>query len=309
MNNKLLKDFDVFSRALVMSNDVDPTYPVIKDILKHKPHYQPEWFVFVYVAYYSLESAVQFCDMWPTYEEYKDNTGKFIKLREERRIINKFGHERRGTCRNPKNQLVLFKAAGDFIKNDLKTLEKASNLDFRVRLESKPWHGGWSAFKIAEIFEKSLGWENLKIKDLGLDGRDPNSNDGPIGGLRWIFGRDNKYNQNWFKTWNRFGSELSKAWDFDIGEVETCLCKWHKTVSGKYFVGHDIQEFVELKHVLDKDVYWQIMSGNFDKGFWKGKNTLDKHLKSHYLSKGEILYGDYGKKITPISIADIILSL
>ena len=32
---KIYKDFDLFTRALVNSKDVDPTYMVLKDIINH----------------------------------------------------------------------------------------------------------------------------------------------------------------------------------------------------------------------------------------------------------------------------------
>lgn len=307
-NTRIFKDFDVFSRALVVSKDVDPVYPVVKDILKHNSHFQPEWFVFVYVAFYSLETAIEMCNRWPTMEDF--NSKEFVSLRLAKEL-NKFGHERRGTCRNPVNQIELFKAAKDFISKDIdsKSLKDRDNKHFREVLMKRPWHGNWASFKIAELFEKSLGWENLSIQDLGIDERDPNSNDGPVGGLRWLFGRENKYSSKWFPIWNRFGERVSEAYGWDIGKTETCLCKFHKIMSGKYFVGHDIQEFVDLKHVLLPETYSDIMSSNFVGDFWKGIKTLEKEKKGYYNKTGEIINAHHGDIIQPVDVKTLILEL
>lgn len=312
MKRDIYKDFDIFARALVSSNDHDPVYPVVRGILSEFPHYQPEWFVFVYVAFYNLETAIQFCNIWPTsisFNEPESHT-KFLMMRSAGKF-RKFGHERRGSCRNPKNQLELFDAATCFIEDCIKGrgLKKANNLTFREVLMEHPWHGSWSSYKIAELFEKSLGWDNLKINDLGISDRDPNSNDGPIGGLRWLFGREEKYNGKWFSIWDRFGAALSEAYGWGIGETETCLCKFHKLVSGKYYVGHDVDEFSDLRHVLSPESYERILANNFT-GFWEeGIKGVKNHQKKHYHKTGEILNDHYAKAVAPVDVRNLILEL
>ena len=305
---KIFKDFEVYSRALIGSKDVDPTYPMIKEIIDYF-EFEPEWFVFMYVAFYSLDSAIIVCTSMPTKEDWDADT--FTQLRG---VVTKFGHERRGTSRNTQKQIVMLTEVVKFIDsinaariggNQSPMID--SNEDFRAAIEELPLHGGWASFKIAEIFEKSLGYKQFAIPDLGLKGRDPNSNDGPVSGLRWLYGRDRKYTKDMFVHWNRFGANLAKAWGVDIGEVETCLCKFHKFMTGKYFVGHDIQEFVELEDTIGSEIYAGMMGKHFDPIFWKGKKKLEKPKKKTYKDTGEILYDEFADEFEKINVIEILI--
>lgn len=182
-----------------------------------------------------------------------------------------------------------------------------SNIDFRNNLMILPFHGEWSSFKIAELFEKSLGYSNLAILDLGLDGKDPNKNDGPVGGLRWLYGRDHQYSKDIYPIWNRYGENLAKAWGVGMGEVETCFCKWHKMMTGKYWVGHDIAEFVELKKIMDPAVYRDIMGENFDERLWKDIGMFPKHLRKTYQKEGKILNSEFAKELPRIDALEILM--
>lgn len=310
MNQKttIYQTFDRFGRALIGSRDVDPVYPFVKSLVKKKD-FEPEWFVFVYVAFYNLESAIQICEEMPTREDW-DAT----KFRQLRTRIKKFGHERRGTCRNVDNQVIMLDAvveAIDIIHKERMGEIHAPILDdnpsFRDFLMGLPFHGLWASYKIAELFEKSLGYSSLRIEDLGLTGRDPNSNDGPVGGLRHLYGREEMYDESFFPVWNRFGFNLAKAWGVDIGEVETCFCKFHKLVSGKYHIGHDIEEFIELSHVLDRKTYKSIMRENFDERLWEGLPGLMKPNKSKFSKEGLLLNADFGDKYPKADVFQILM--
>jgi hypothetical protein len=307
---KHYQDFELYSRALIETRDVDPTYPVVDYIIKHYG-FEPMWFVFMYVSFYSLESAIQICEKMPTSKEW--SASKFETLRGK---IKKFGIERRGKQRRVEVQVESLEAIIDFI-NDLQhdldmTLPfdvppiMKSNAAFKQALKQLPNYGGWAAFKTAELFEKALYFESVAVPDLGLEGRDPNSNDGPVGGLRWLFGREEEFNRDWFGTWTKFGEGLSNAWGVDMGKVETCFCKWHKVVTGKYFVGHDIQEFVELQHVMDQAVYEDMMS-MFHPRIWEGKKHMDKQLKKAYKETGTIVNSDLVSDLPRIDVLDILL--
>lgn len=302
---KIYKDFDTFSRALMTSQDVDPVYPFIKSLLKKKD-YEPEWFIFIYVMFYSLDSAIKFCDVMPC--DYYFDVEKFKELR---KTVKHFGHERRGHCRNVNNQILMINEYLEYFvkKESIKFYREThkDNASFQDYVASMKFNGGWASFKTTELFEKALDYTQLAISDLGLDGRNPNSNDGPVGGLRWLFGRDIEYNKNYFDIWNDFGRNLSKAWGVDMGKVETCLCKWHKFYSGKYFIGHDIQEFVELEDTLGKKDYTDIMEENFDPVFWYNKHKLEKNLKKHYAETGEFIYADkFLDSIPSINVKEIM---
>lgn len=312
------KDFDVYSRALIGSNDVDPTYPVIKSIIQ-KEGFDPYWFSFVYVGFYSLETAIKMCRVMPSHREW--NPKVFAEKRSTREW-GKFGHERRGTARNITTQINNFEAITHFLefinwedkkdaevkhKNEIWYDSLQSQPEFRAALQTLPFHGGWASFKLAEIWEKSLGFTHFAIPDLGVAGRDPNSNDGPVGGLRWLYGRDSQYDDSWYSVWDDLGSRLARAWRVDIGKVETCLCKWHKMKSGKYYIGHDIHEFHELEPVLGRKHYRQIMAEHFDPQIWEDFHGIQKQWKSVYANTGEILFSNFADKLPSADILSIML--
>lgn len=290
-SNKIFKDFDIYSRSLIASKDADPTYPMINEICNHFG-FEPEWFAFLYVSFYNLESGIRMAQKMP--ERKLFSADLFLR---ERQNITKFGHERRGTNRTPLNQIKALSAAIQFLDvleevrlGKIQAEYADTNQEFREIVSKLPFHGIWASFKIAEIFEKALGYKHLEINDLGIEGKDANSNDGPIGGLRWLYGREDSYDAKTFiPHWNRFGANLAKAWGVDIGEVETCLCKFHKLCSGNYFIGHDIQEFAELKHVLGRKTYENIMSKHFHPKYWDGIDGVEKNKKSVYANTGKII--------------------
>lgn len=318
MTAQFYKDFDVYARALMGSNDVDPTYPVIKSIVE-KEGFDPYWFAFVYVGFYSLETAIKMCREMPTYE-YWDS--KIFAERRSSKVWAKFGHERRGTARNILTQINNFEAIKGFLEfldwEDKKgaEIEYGSEIwfdafsdqaSFRAALQTLPFHGGWASFKIAEIFEKAFGVEQFIIPDLGVVGRDPNSNDGPVGGLRWLYGRENEYDTSWYNIWDDLGSRLASAWGVDIGKVETCLCKFNKFVTGKYYIGHDIHEFHELEPILGRKAYRTIMQEHFEPEIWEDFHGVQKQWKVAYSAAGNILFSNFAKKYPEVDVLQLIL--
>lgn len=310
------KDFDLYSRALIGSNDVDPTYPVVKSIVQ-KEGFDPYWFSFVYVGFYSLETAVKMCRVMPTHRDWNP---KIFAEKRNSREWGKFGHERRGTARNITTQINNFEqvvrfldffttATGDVDMSKYPTEWATVHHDqahFRAAVTTLPFHGGWASFKLAEIWEKAFDWTHFEIPDLGVVGRDPNSNDGPVGGLRWLYGRDSQYDVNWYSIWDDLGSRLARAWRVDIGKVETCLCKWHKMKSGKYYIGHDIHEFHELEPVLGRNHYRQIMAEHFDPQIWEDFHGIQKQWKSVYANKGEILFSNFAENVPSADVLSIL---
>jgi hypothetical protein len=315
MTKNVFKDFDVFSRALVASKDHDPIYPFLKqyfkvfNITKIK---DKAWFLFAYVNFYSLESAMEFVKLLPL-ESW--NPAKFRKYREDK-TLHKFGIERRASMRNIDNQIEMFNFIKDFIEQILHnhdcTIQISLNSPskFRSTIESYvPFYGSWSAYKLCELYSEVLDIESLKLKDLGLTGRDPNRDDSPVGGLRWLYGRDRKYTKAAFDVWEQFGGELSNAYGMDIANIETCLCKFHKLSSGKYYVGHDIHELCELRHYLGEPKFRECMRP-FNSIFWSDRETVGviKHLKKLYYNYS-FIYGSYGSVVySPVNVLKLVNS-
>ncbi len=303
------RDFEIWSRALIESKDVDPVYPLVRGIIEEYG-FEPEWFAFVYTSFYSLESAVKMCKRMPTKEKFNPSRFKEMRLS---RFLHHYSHERRGVARSIEGQTKSLERVVNFLKAAEKgggfspKIRDWDNQEFRSFVMTFPLFGEWASFKIAELFEKSLDYSNLRILDLNLDKKDPNKNDGPVGGLRWLYGRNQRYDRSIFPVWNRFGENLADAWGVDMGEVETCLCKWHKMKTGKYWVGHDIAEFISLKPVLEQKRYYRLMNNNFDRRFWHNISKFPKELKPVYFKTGKILNDDFAKSLPEINVLKVLL--
>lgn len=285
---KTHKDFDTFSRDLIETKDVDPVYEVIPKICETFG-FEPIWFTFVYVGFYDLKSAIHVCKQMKNADDW--NKALFAKLKDDGRIT--FGHERRGTGRQTATMIAMFNVISNMIKKSIvDELNFESNFLLRESIQRIPNHGRWAAFKIAEIFEKSFGFETLAINDLGLTPEGINQNSSPSGGLKWLYGKtedtDLDFTPNMIPTFNHLADDLSDAWGYDIGKVETCLCKFHKLVTGKYYVGHDIQEFLEFRHgrfidLMTKSQFDSIMeSCSFPEWIWKDRNRMEIENKNFY---------------------------
>lgn len=301
------KDFELFSRALIESKDVDPTYGFIRkllDELGYKTRQERQWFVLVYTTFYSLKSAIQLTQYLP-WGYFNDKEFRELRLS---KAVNSFGIERRGNVRAVDNQIKMFRRIIPKIEKD--DFDYRSNPHFRQNIMTTiPMHGAWSSYKIAEVFEKSLGYEALTISDLGIDNKDINSNDGPIGGLKWLYGREYNvdFDESFKGVWNRFGVNLAEAWGVDIGEVESVLCKWHKIKTGNYYIGYDIHEFTELNEdPLPKPMYARVMS-IFNPQLWVKQHGVNKVHKKAYVNTGLILNAAFAKKLPEIDVLEILL--
>jgi len=312
---QLHKNFEVYSRALIESRDVDPVYPLVERIIEHYG-FEPEWFIFCYQGFYNLESGIEMCKVMPTRNDWKPK--KFKKMR-KKGILTKFGMERRGTQRRVENQINMFSAVVSWLcewDGIGRTIGiEIENKEFRESIELMPNFGSWSAYKISELFEKSLGYDMLELTDLGLEDKNFSRNDGPLGGLRWLFDKgrgdeDSCFNfsenkKTWLKIFNEFGDELSKAWKVDVGEVETCLCKYHKLHTGKYWIGHDIAEFIHLKDYFGNELFEKLMNGLFNSELYD-YNEFPKDKKKIYKETGEILNVDFISKLEKINTRKIM---
>lgn len=312
------KNFELYSRALIESRDVDPVYPFVKNIIKHYG-FEPEWFIFCYQGFYNLESGIEMCKAMPTRKDWSKK--KFGKMRENG-LLTKFGHERRGTQRRVENQIEMYEAVVEWIDDwnelvvgaDINGADITDANEFRKSIEAMPNFGSWSAYKIVELFEKSLGFQCLEIPDLGLEDKNFRRNDGPLGGLRWLFDKNRgeeetfdfgKDKQKWLQIFNEFGNRVSKAWGVDMGETETCLCKYHKMHTGKYWVGHDIAEFVHMKDYFGNKLYKKLLKNEFKKDLWN-LESFPKKLKTSYRDKGLIENQNYATKLPKINTYKIM---
>lgn len=268
--------FEEFSLALVHSKDVDPVYPFLKNIITLEK-FDPEMAIFWYGYFYSIESMV-------------------LLLRGEKQFLEcKFGTERGRTpqIRRIENMQKTYhawlKAAPSSVAQKAKT-----GREFAEFIKTMPYFGGWVSYKYTELFEKVLGFTNLAPTDMNIAAGDPNEDGGPCGGFRALYGKNSKYSASVFPEWEALGVTLSKRWDFDLGEVETCACKYSKLLNGKYYIGHDVAEFTHLTHLWDKQTFEKLMSDSgFDKSLWS--SGFVKSSKRAYKDHGNLLNNNFAR--------------
>jgi hypothetical protein len=274
-------DFEKASLALIHTKDVDPVYPFLKSIIKHEK-FDPETAIFMYVYYYSIESMVLFMR---GLSDGKSPIQMFEK-------ISRFGMER---GRTPQVRRVEnFEKAFDRWTKVEATL-KTEPLDFnsgRELFKTIPYFGDWACYKTCELMDETLGYSNLRINGLGIEASDPNKNTGPVFGLRYLYGINQKFTKDVIPEWEALGWNLSKIWNAPIGQVESCLCKVPKILhKGSYVVGHDINEFLILKkpELYSDSVFWDLIDEcGFNHKFLQHHFSIKE--KTAYIKNKQLLF-------------------
>lgn len=286
----LLYNFEAFEKAslaLIHTRDVDPVYPLLRRIIEVEG-FEPETAVFMYVYYYSIESMLR----------WMREQGRGTSPLQAFARVRLFGMERSRSpaVRQPGNFLAALERWQRIVP-----IIKRRSLGFdsgRELIKTVPFFGDWASYKMCEVLDQVVGYENLRITGLGIEGQDPNKPVGPIFGLRYLYGIDKRFSRSIIPEWERFGSDLSRKWGAPIGEVESCLCKVPKILhKGSYVVGHDINEFLGLRRsgLFEEQQFWGLMDAcAFDRRFLKYHFT-NKH-KAAYVKSGQLLFCDGGEE-------------
>lgn len=235
----LAGDFRRFHRLAVETGDVDPVYPVLRayGAWHGTTHENLLRLTFLHVAYYNLGSAIRAWHHLGT---------------EDERLRLPTGVERRGH-RDPR-KLARHLAQLDYIANDRGGY--TGWLDRAMADEDTPegrWdavsdavlslygNGRWAAYKACEMLAKVNGYE-LHAPDMGHA-----YSSGPRKGLELLVpnlpaGNSRDAVQVLDLASVALVAELGDEGlpGADVETVETTLCDFHATVTGGYYVGHDI---------------------------------------------------------------------
>lgn len=293
--------FEQFSRILIATSDVDPVYPLVSEIIKQE-RFEAEWFVYIYCLYYSLDSAIKVCRIFPTSDSWNE-----ADFKSKAGHIRTFGAERRGTHRIFENQLKAINGWRAIKDQIIKVQSFGNAVAFRELIKSLPFQGDWAAFKITELHEKSLGYANLAPPNMDIGVRDVNSSLGPVGGCRLLYGIENTYPQSIAPEWEAMGVSLAARWSqqlgrtVDLGEVETCLCKYSKLAKGNYYPLHDINEFVHLGATLSELVLKRLLTRcKFPVQGWQSEHP--KSYKKAFKDRREMLFADLDPIRPPVTL-------
>lgn len=240
------EDYIKFHQLALETRDVDPTYPVLKQLAFYEG-LTPEdriRLVMRFVAYYHLGSGLA---------SFLGETGPLPCATERR------GHrddrklqKHLGALRDVENTAGgwhgYFKPVfdGNNPKSNWETLQ--------LRLLDIYGNGRWASYKTAEILWKVCGFP-VEASDMGhayssgprqgLDLLIPNL---PRGNSKGVV-RDLDTASNWVCA--RLRKEGLPA---PVEEVETTLCDFHALATGRYYVGHDIDQM--LRQLLDVQSGW-----------------------------------------------------
>ena len=305
------EDIAEFARWHLASGDVDPAYPVLRRLLPDGDE-QALRFVFLYVAYYNLPSAL---GAW--------SRGVFTepgRLPDE--TVAKFptGTERRGH-RSPETLIAhladLAKIAEQhgglvpwlreaFPSGGLS--EGANWRSIQTDLRTVRGNGRWAAYKTGEILGTVLGWR-LEPTDAGHD-----FSTGPRKGLADCYPETahlSGFQPHVVSALDTHTRDLARWFVDKVGahvpveQVETILCDWHSVVNGGYYVGHDIDLMLEQinraveRGVIDSetaDRLLEIRAREFDHrwlGEIKGWDGVRRPLKRYYREHQIIRWWDW----------------
>ncbi len=294
--SKELRDFARFGRAMILSGDIDPQFPILKQLYRtlDLDRNTALWWTCIYLLYYHLGSAVQAWRQYP-----KPDT---IRKREWNHDLPYFKQRRcfRGNehARNQINTLVRL-SDGDlaaWVDNLVGDGGEEGWTRVREAVSEIPYHGPWSSYKFCDMM-KFVHLYPITAPDIGTK---PGATAGPIAGLNSLTGLD------WKKCANddQLHRDLLQM-VIDLGtpvngldQLESMLCDWQSLINGRYYLGHDIdrdQAQLELERRRNRllDILWEARYLIFDKrllGEIGGWAVPRSRLKSVYRDRRRIVH-------------------
>lgn len=241
INRPLLNDFCTFGRELIRSQDVDPLYPVLKELERGMSAEQALWFTFLYLAYYNLGSATVVLGQMPFPAPMNSHYFPKLDIATERRNL-------RGNKLRPHvdNYVTAINNAGSqtaFLQQRWGTNPIRNYEAFWLTAQTIWQNGRWAAFKWSEILKKVHGW-NLAAPDMRME-----FCSGPKQGLMDMFGLTRDPGVEALNEYGQLLRTAALAEGLDVGDwetLETVLCNFHSLRSGRYYIGHDIDELQDV---------------------------------------------------------------
>jgi hypothetical protein len=280
----LFEVFCEFGRLQVYSWDIDPTYPVLKNLYDQEgiDENQRLWRTFLYVTFYNLGSSYRVWDAFPE-----------PSLPDLETLTQPTGVERRGFRQRPHLvlehiQAVMDVTGGDFVGwvRSFGSGQEGWNAA-RTAMKSLVHGGDWSAYKWADLLSNTHELP-LVAPDFGVGGGSESA--GPIPGMVILTGHD----------WKECATNLDLQWELyercktagvpfrGLDQVETSLCDFNSLCKGRYYVGHDCD--AQMEHFRSGDVpssFWNARSSipSGYRGEVSGWFGVDKTLKPVFMNE------------------------
>lgn len=242
-----LAAFSEFGKHMLDSEDIDPIYPVLRQLIADlglSPR-QAEWLVILYLAYYEITSALTAFRNHP-------QPGERTILVDRDTLKLPTGIERRGLRQahlmadhledwlSRFDGVTHFSAVEDWFAND-------PHFNAGVLgeyLTGVKYNGRWASYKAIEVMQKVLGWP-VAHADAGHDG-----STGPRKGLTLFFPEVKGNGPRAIDRLDEQTDVLMRAVrahgvEVEVEQVETLLCDFKSLAHGRYYVGHDTDLMLE----------------------------------------------------------------
>jgi hypothetical protein len=235
----LFDQFCTFAKKHIESGDIDPTYPLLKEVYKARgyPAENALWYTFLYVTWYNLGSAETVFAKYPSPPKSIDEP-----------LVLPTGTERRSFRGNDKARehlAVLLEEAGKHggFEPWMSYLTKEGGeigWDFvRSEFQKLRFVGPWASYKLADLLAHVHDYA-ITASDLGIGGAGETA--GPIPGLVRLTGYDwprcaydKKLQREILKEARDRGVPFS-----GLDQLETVCCDFNSLCKGAYYVGHDV---------------------------------------------------------------------
>lgn len=290
---QLRADYSRWHHLQVDTGDLDPVYPVLRALADPRSAVPltPDrlaWLCLLHVAYYHLGSALAaFCAV----PDPAPPTDPLLHL--------PCSTERRGNRapdRLKAHWLSLLAAVEDaggphaWLTDLTAPTPDGRWTELNGRVQQVYGNGRWAAYKTAELAQKVCG-APVEVADAGH-----RNSTGPRHGLALLRPVPTGNDEATITALDRITADLARALgEPDLGQVETSLCDFHGLVTGRYYLGHDIDAMQAQLAAVPSDLTGDLLAARWaalphpylgELGGWHG---VDADRRRVYAATGSIV--------------------
>lgn len=221
-----IQQFQEFAAQLHKSGDIDPVYPVLKELYNRRKLSAASalWCSALYLGYYNLGSALTAYTVCSTRES---------PLTPVLNLNLRIGMERRGLFGGRiGSYLQSCQKAGWPSEGErrwlIEDIPTKNYFLIRDNILAIPYIGPWAAFKWLELLKEVHEWPvaapHMFLKESA----------GPLAGLIAVM----DVNPKDFAICKEAALELKNLTGYSWERLETCLCDYHSYLQGRYRIGH-----------------------------------------------------------------------
>lgn len=287
-------DYRRWHHLQVATADLDPVYPVLRQVpdLAGMGQDALAWLCLLHAAYYHLGSAVAAWSVQPHPEPPTDGL-LHLPCGTERRA-------HRVPERLRTHWLALLDAVTEaggphaWLTEGLDAdSPRARWTQLNERVAAVWGNGRWAAYKTAELAQKVCG-APVEVADAGHA-----NSTGPRQGLGLLHSVPDGNTAPVIRQLDALTEDLAEELgEPDLGAVETSLCDYHGLVTGRYYLGHDIDAMQEQLAAVPSDLTGTLTVARLhglpaaylgELGGWTG---VDRARRRVYADSGRIVERD-----------------